>query len=628
MEQSIKTLLSKKNYDTEFLSTLHRIKLYVDDKYYNSGKQTGLTDSQYDLLKETLEKRDPTYIPPVGSKIRYGDNRTKLSYWLGSMDKIKPEEVNKIERWISKNKKSDYIVEDKLDGVSCLLEMKNGNLKLFTRGDGIVGADISYLARYFNSIPKNLTDIVVRGELIMEKDVFEKKYSKDNANARNMVAGRIGGKTVRYGLTDIIFVAYEIVGHDLRKKPSLQLDDLVKLGFTTVRNQIVTTLEPEYLYDILKEFKGSSKYEIDGIIIQVNSSYIRNNSGNPDYAFAFKSMTGDSVVSTVVEEVEWNVSMWGLLKPRVKIKPVVLSGVKITYASGFNAKFIRDNCIGPCSVINITRSGDVIPYIVNVIKQTRAQMPKISYEWNESGVDIRTDEFEDIASVKMTCSFFSKLGIKYVSIATVKKMYEHGLSSIFDIISADKKDFQEIDTFEEKSVDRIYDNIHNGLQNVSLPTVLGASGVFGYGMGRKKITLLFESIPNLFELHESESVEYLKDMILKVEGFSEKSATKIIEHVKWANIFIKDISKFATFKVEEKISNDLSLKKYVMSGFRDIDMEQEIKKRGGKVVTSVSKNTTGVIVLIKSGEPTGKVKKALSLGVEVYTKEEFKKKFL
>ena len=105
-----------------------------------------------------------------------------------------------------------YIIEDKLDGVSCLMTSRDGVIKLYTRGDGIVGADISYLADYFITIPKNLSeDISVRGELIMNKKLFDKKYSKKYSNPRNLVAGMTGAKTIKKGIRDIQFIAYEMI---------------------------------------------------------------------------------------------------------------------------------------------------------------------------------------------------------------------------------------------------------------------------------------------------------------------------------------------------------------------------------------------------------------------------------
>ena len=218
-------------FDTEDLYILHEMKIYADDIYYNTGKSSGLDDWQYDMLNDTLKHRDPDFVVPIGAKIRKHENRVELPFWLGSMDKFKPDDVREIATWLVANKATEYIIEDKLDGVSCLMVMTNGKIKLYTRGNGIVGADISYLAQYFNTIPKNLTETInVRGELIMEEKVFEKKYAKDYANPRNMVAGRIGAKTIRAGLRDIKFVGYEIVGDGMMDSSSEQLDRLDDLG--------------------------------------------------------------------------------------------------------------------------------------------------------------------------------------------------------------------------------------------------------------------------------------------------------------------------------------------------------------------------------------------------------------
>ena len=185
MDTLIKEINNSKDLEaylnTINLTNLHKLKLYLDDLYHNQG-ETKLNDEQYDLIKENIQKRDKNYIPPTGAKIRDGDNRVKLPYWLGSMDKFTPDNEIKLNKWISQNQTNEYIVEDKLDGVSCLIQITNGNIKLFTRGDGIIGADISYLSEYFKTIPKNLKNInslFIRGELIMPLNIFNKNILRN-----------------------------------------------------------------------------------------------------------------------------------------------------------------------------------------------------------------------------------------------------------------------------------------------------------------------------------------------------------------------------------------------------------------------------------------------------------------
>ena len=609
------------------INILHKLKLYLDDKYYNTGDSTGLNDFQYDILKETLQKRDPLYIPPIGAKIRTSDNRVELPFWLGSMTKIKPEDVSDFKKWLSKNESKEYIIEDKLDGISCLLISSKGKVKLYTRGDGVIGSDISYLAQYFKHIPKTIAeDIAVRGELIMNQDVFDTKYSAEFANPRNMVAGRIGSKTVRSGLEDIEFIAYEIVGSGILIKPEDQLTKLSDMGFQVVNHSVVESISIETLIESFMVSKQNTAFDVDGIIVQANVPYKRNIAGNPNYAFAFKVRLDDNLINAEVEEVEWNVSKWGLIKPRIRIKPVFLNGVTITYTSGFNAKYIEDNQIGQGTVIKLTRSGDVIPFIVEVIKKTEAQMPEMDYKWNETHVDIYTEENENIMCIKLIAGFFASLKIKHVSEATVSKMYEYGLNNILKIISAQKEDFEKIEGFGKRLAERTYDNIHEGLQNISLATLLGASGVFGMGMGKRKVEALLNNIPNLLTIHKEITKEELYELIISVEGFSDKTTTKIVKNLPWASKFVDSITPFISVKVNKRVSDDLRDMKVVFSGFRDKELEDEIKKRGGKVTTSVSKNTT-CVVTGDTDSSSSKVQKAIELGIDVYDKEGFLEEF-
>lgn len=629
METKIKVLSKysdielERYFNKEELSFLHELKLFLDDRYYNTGEDTGLSDYQYDILKETLQKRDPNYKPPIGTKIRKGDNAIDLPFWLGSQNKVKPEDESELTRWLVKNKSEKYIIEDKLDGISCLLITNKGKISLYTRGDGKIGSDISYLAQYFQNIPKNIKeDIAVRGELIMKRTTFDFKYSKEFANPRNFVAGRIGSKTIREGLNDIEFIAYELVGNGILIKPEDQLEYLENLGFKVVNNKVVSEITKENLIENFLLSKQESEFEIDGIIIQSNVPYKRNTSGNPSYAFAFKVRLDSNLVKAEVEDVEWNISKWGIIKPRIRIKPVNLNGVKITYATAFNAKYVFENNIGPGTIINLTRSGDVIPFIVDVVKSTVALMPDIEYKWNETKVDIYTDENKEIACIKLVSSFFASLKIKHVSEATVTKMYEHGLDTVLKIIQAKKSDFEKIEGFGKRLAERTYDNIHEGLKNISLATLLGASGVFGMGLGTRKMESLLNGIPNILTIYKDIPEEELFQMINDIEGFSDKTTSKIVESLPWAEKFVENLKPYISLKEDICCLDDLKDMKVVFTGFRDKDLEEIIKNRGGKTVTSISKNTTVLVVADKYSK-SSKTQKAIELNIPIYEKEEF-----
>ena len=619
-------------FNKEKLNILHKLKLYVDDIYYNTGKDSGLKDSQYDMLKETLEIREPDYIVPIGAKIREGENRVKLPEWLGSMDKFKPESGTEISKWINNNKASQYNIEDKLDGVSCLAIFTDGKVKLYTRGDGIVGADISYLAQYFKTIPKQLTrDISVRGELIMPIKTFQKKYSVEYANPRNMVAGRIGAKEIRPGLSDIQFIAYEIIGDGIMPSPSKQLSTLTNLGFTVVHSKLVEQINIENLLQTLIEFKKTSLFEIDGIIVQGDTQYERNTSGNPDYAFAFKARLEGSEIDTKVVGVNWNISKWGQLKPQIEIEPIKLGGVTIKYTTGFNGNYIEENKIGPGAVVKMIRSGEVIPYIIEVVKSSPegADMPDIPYIWNKTHIDISAEDFGETMCIKLIASFFAKLGIKHVGEKGIEKMYEDGLNTLLKILVAPQERIARVPGFGAKGAERAYINIHIHLKDLSIPLVLGASGIFGFGMGRKRTDNLFSAYPDILETYSKLSKENLLDKISYIEGFSDITAQQVVDNISWADKFIQIMKTFATFKEKVIINNVFKNMKIVFSGFRDTNLEEIVVSMAGKITTSISSNTNILVVSSKGAVPTGKVKKAMDIGtIEILTKQEFIAKYI
>ena len=615
--------------------TLIKMKEYLDDKYYNTGEKCEFTDEQYDVLKDIILGFDKKEKNKVGIKVREDNNRVKLPYWLGSLDKIKPEDKNKLENWIKKNKSDKYLVENKLDGISCLLTCNKDKINLYTRGDGIIGADITHILKYIKNIPniKDKDKIAVRGELIISQKVFEEKYAKDNANPRNMVSGLVNAKILKEEIRDVDFVAYELITDtEYQVSSDNQIKILSDYGFKVVKNNIINfeELNMAVLGEILLENRRTSKYEIDGIIIQAVKEYKRNTKDNPKYAFAFKMTMENNIIEAQVDEIEWNISKHKLLKPRVKIIPVNLNGVTITYASGFNAKFIVENSLGKNSIVKLTRSGDVIPFIVEVIKSAKApSMPEFKYKWNENKVDIIIeDDEENISEIKMISSFFSSMGIKNVSDATVEKIYKQGYNTLVKIFKANKEDFEKIEGFQKKLAEKIYNNIHDGLKNTSKDILLGSSGIFGEGVGKRKLKVLFDNFPDILETRLNK-----KDLIKKITdipSYSDKTAEKIVLNLDKAISFLNEVKPFATFNsVEEKedVKEGLKDLTILFSGFRDIELEKKIVENGGKVSTSVSKNLKILIVKDKSSS-SSKVEKARTLGVEILEYDEFIDKYM
>jgi len=612
------------------------IKNYLDDRYFNYG-DSRFTDEQYDLLKEILVERDPSYIPPVGSFLKKGDKSVTLPYFLGSMDKFKPEHEKKLNNWLKKYKANEYILQHKLDGMTCLLVVDNDKINLYTRGDGTVGKDISHLQIYFN-LPKNLPNkLIVRGELLVEKKVFADKYSSEYSNSRNFVTSIVGADTSREGLKDINFVTYEILNETyMCEKPSKQLEKLTKFGFKVVPNITQKSLDIPILKSTLTTFLKTSPYDIDGLITWPNNSYELDSSNNPPhfppYAFAFKMPNLDEIKTVEVIDVEWSATKWNYLKPRVLFPPTLISGVMIKAASGFNAKFIRDNKIGPGTLLEVERSGGVIPDIGKIVKGTEASFPKnIKYRWNDSGVDILLDENNDNGeqndevAIKKITSFFDDLKIKQVKEQTVKKLYDNGFNTIIKILEAKQSDFEKIDGFQKKLAERTYNNIHEKLKDVEVSALLGALGVFGYGISEKTITKLFEEIPNFMDIKDHDEL-YKK--IVNVKGFSDITTTKIIENLDKAKETLEKMKKYVVLKTKEvddveSLGDKLKGMTIVTSGFRD---KKLITDNGGKETSAVSKNTS-VLVIESLDEETGKIKKAKELGVVIMLRDNFMKKY-
>ena len=145
------------------LDKLKKIINHLSNLYYNVG-ESGLSDFRFDILKEILETRDPTYEIGVGANVGVNES-VKLPFFLGSMPKIKPDDIDKLKRWLAKNLVSNYMISGKLDGVSCLAVYKEGKpVELYTRGSGDVGKNISWLEKFVETIP-----------LKLDKDIKDRK---------------------------------------------------------------------------------------------------------------------------------------------------------------------------------------------------------------------------------------------------------------------------------------------------------------------------------------------------------------------------------------------------------------------------------------------------------------------
>jgi len=603
----------------------------ANTKYYCDDVPL-LADSEYDIIREfTLDKFPDNTIAKAGHTeciIEGSKQKVKLPYELWSMDKIKPT-TDALNKW-TKKYKGPYVISAKLDGISALYVNTTEGPKLYTRGNGIYGQDISHLIPYL--IKKNVHDIAIRGEIIIAKEVFEKKYSKEFANPRNFVAGIVNKKTVDPKIIkDLDFVAYELIHPVL--KPFQQMLQFPQIDFDHVKFDVKEEISNEKLSEILIDWRKDYKYEIDGIIV-VNDEIYPRPTKNPDYAFAFKMVISDQVVEAKVVDVLWTPSKDGYIKPRVQIEQINLGGVTVEYATGFNARFIEDNKIGIGAVITIIRSGDVIPHILSVVTPAEyVKFPSVPYKWNDTHVDIILDNKEDDAVVreKNITAFFKNLEVEGVGPGNVKRLIEAGFDSVAKILAMNETDFLTVDGFKKKTADKLYNGILEKIQKATLAEIMTASNVFGRGFGDKSFNKILEKYPNI--LTSTESNKEKKSNLVQVEGIANKTADKFIQHIPEFIKFLDNANLSYKLQNDDVVStefdetNPLFKKKIVMTGFRDKTLLEKLKDVGAENSATVNKNTFVVIVKEDKDEDTGKADQARKLNVPIMTLEEFNDKY-
>jgi NAD-dependent DNA ligase len=596
----------------------------ASEAYYNTSRPL-MTDTLFDLAEAHLRRVAPKHpvLKEIGA-IEAGQ-KVVLPHWMGSLDKIRDDQ-KALDKWLSTYKKDDgFVISDKLDGNSGMFVCTRGKCALYTRGDGHKGQDISFLLSSGLDIPIPKIDIAVRGELIISKANWKPELG---ANARNTVAGILHTKNPAPGLLRRVdFVAYELIHPKMPVAEAMHF--LQEHGFKVVHHQTVHDFNMPSLSDILVARRQASPYEVDGIVVAANGVYKSVKGNNPKHAFAFKSMLTHNEAEVTVLRVEWNVSKDGYIKPTVHFPPVSLNGVKIQKATGFNAGFIRDNKIGAGAKVVIIRSGDVIPHIVRVLEPAASgnpEFPDVVFKWTESGVDIVVDKADNVDVIVRQLEHFAKsMEIKHVSVGTIKKLVEHGgVRSIPDLLNMKLTDIRSIEGFAAVSAQRVYDSLQAVKQKGACADLMAASNIFGRGVGKKKIEAIVEAIPGILK-KEKPAVE----AVAGVSGIGAKTAATFCEAlpaffnmITDANIKVcatKSPSPAAT-KTENKTSfNGMNI---VFTGFRNAEWEKEVKARGGKVVTAVSK-TTALVVAADPTEKSGKLDRARELGIRIVSKAAF-----
>ena len=600
----------------------------ADIAFFNSSN-TLLPDDIYDMVKQYIRDNDPNnqYLKKVGAEIEI--NKEELPIYMGSLDKIKDSEAN-IVKW--KNKyKGNYVISEKLDGISCLLYHDKNETKLLTRGNGYIGQNISHILPYLRiDVAKLQEKIAIRGELIISRSNWN-LISDIGANARNVVAGAVHTKTVNKDtISKIDFVAYDILYP--RKKLSESLE-YVKMLDIPVVNHIVgdnDILNLENLSQLLAKWRKESLYEIDGIVIQHDEEHNVLSGKNPKHAFAFKTIITNEQAEVIVTDVEWNISKHRYLKPLIKFEEISLGGVKIKQATGFNAAFIKNNKIGPGSHIIIVRSGDVIPHVLTVLtpsSNNQPKMPSVSYDWTETNIDIflKGDEKNREHDINAFVHFMKTLDIDGVKEGVIAKMYDAGFDTLKKIINISLDEIRIIPGFKDKSALKLYQSLQN-ISTSKCEKLLIASNVFGRGFGEKKLKLISHVYP-FIGYDKTRSLNLSIDDLIKINGIAVTTADQFIKGIEKYFEFCKDIGIKCKKSNKETINNQSSKfdifkgKKVVFSGFRNKEYENSITNSGGTITTAISKATNYLIVK-EYNDSSAKIKKALEYGIIIMTKHE------
>ncbi len=629
---------------TDIISVLE----IADDLYYNDLDPL-FEDSEYDALYRYAKNMAPldAYFIGVGSSVRGG--KVDLPYTMGSLNQVYEGEI---QEWIAKwDLQSHFgIVSDKLDGASAMIVYdNNGKFQIgYSRGDGVQGADISRHLTQMWTVPKyTLTagsPFVVRGENIISindfariKNVVKTSGGKDYKNPRNCISGLMNASSNPSECYDYInFIAYEIVGSDLSK--TNQLDLLSDLGFKTVNYENIPfyKMNDAFLTALVKNRKESSNYELDGIVIDVEMASKRDamnptaSTLNPAYSIKYKVADTSNYAEVVVKEVTFSVSKHGYLKPTIQIEPTELVGVTISNCTGFNAKFIKDNKIGPGSIIALVRSGDVIPLCSKVI----SPMPVEIYDdwffekvrsfgeihWTDTEIDLVLDDADIDPTVKyeQLVDFFNTIDAPHLGEGNLQKIFDMGFETPESVILLTQEDLGSI----LNSIlmgKKIFTGLRDKLTNIPMYKLMGAYPSFGRGVGVRKMKLLYDAfagdMANCFHAH----------LITKVPGFEAKTAIKIQKGYPAFAEFLMSVRHIVSLELYEAPKSgkfdDIIV---VFTGIRDKALEKQITDAGGKIGSSVS-SKTGLVVALDPEGSTGKTKKARDLGIQIITIETLRK---
>ncbi len=601
--------------------------------YYQGRAE--ISDEAFDLLEEELRKIDPenAALKMVGTAT-FSSKKVKHEKKMLSLEKtyVLEDLIN----WINNR---EVVVTPKIDGVSCSLIYENGILKIAkTRGDGEFGEEISEKIAWIGNIPNKVKiDCEVRGEIFCRMEQFislveeMKKLDLDPPSSqRNIVAGLISRKDHIELCQNLEFLAFDLITEQqniVRERD--KYNKLTKIGFEIPPFQVVKNKnEIEAELEEVKSMMENGDMLIDGMVITLDDLKLHNELGetshHPKYKIAYK-FVGQSK-ETKIKKINWYTSKNGILTPVAEVEPVELSGATVTNVTLHNFGVVKQFNLKKGDTIEIVRSGEVIPKFLSVKVSSKGTM-LVPSECPSCGKQVFEEEIRLVCKNKECpdrikegiLDFINKIGIYDLSEKRLQEMIKKRLvKEIPDLYRLTKADLLGLDKTKEKLAEKLFQNIQVTKQT-TMVKLLGSLGISGAAINRcEKIAHAgFDTIDKI----SSASVEDL----LRVEGLAEKSATEFVNSFKEKLPIIEKLLALG-FEIEKSEKNDLlGGKVFVITGELSVkrkDFEDLVRKNGGVISSSVSKNTS---FLISNENDSGSSKfiKAQKLKVPVITEEDF-----
>lgn len=639
----------------------------ASEEYYTNDNPT-ITDQEYDDYYHELEKLEQQYpeliredspTKRVGGKII--DEFKKVSHEIPMMslgDIFSEDEIFEFDQRIKKTiPNPTYVCELKIDGLSVSLLYENGKLiRGATRGNGIIGEDITHNVETIKSIPLVINDkrkIEVRGEIYMPKKSFNKLNQERQekgeslfANPRNAAAGSVRQLDSKIAAKRNLstFIYHLPSSDDFNIKYHHEsLSFMKELGFIVNENIKIADNVNEVI-NYVKEWtekRESLPYEIDGIVIKVDKIEDQKKLGytsrTPKWAIAYKFPAVE--VLTKIKNIEFCVGRTGKITPRADLDPVHLAGSIIKSVTLHNEDYIKEKDIMINDTIVLHKAGDVIPEVVKVLKERRTgiEIPfKMIKNCPICNSKLEKKETEanyfcpnpncDARNIEGLIHFSSRetMNIEGFGESIVEDFYNEGyLKTICDYYTLynHKEDLKELEGFGEKSINNLLQNIEKSKEK-SLEKLLFALGIRYIGKKTAKILAInYRNIDKLMSAEYEDLVkiqdigEVIADSVYKF--FKEEKNIKTINELKLLGVNME-------YKGNESIDDNFNNKTFVLTGTlskltRD-EASIEIENRGGKVTSSVTKKTDYVIV----GEnPGSKYQKAKDLNINILNEEEF-----